>query len=419
MKKRITLILAAAFAIVLAVCGSTAAFAAEGNETINWYFDGEIWEYTLIGEAKTDENVIPAETEDYELCYKFNAEESGYYLVTFSYNDFGWIGFPDLIKYNSPRDIAENIYIREDSVAEILYYIDEGINYLGADRCSNNKDISFRIDFIGSEITDLTFEKNAFKDYLINYDIIDSYIDGYEFIAWEDATISFDTGKQIEAEDCALPYNTSDGNITLGKNKITVSLFDFEKETDMTVCSVSNYVSKVDMTYLEHYLYAVEYYDGYSVPEICYEDVTVYFTDGTSKTVNFDYGYASIRFPNGRHYPLEYSYNIQSVGKVELVFYVAGEKAYAYECEIRPTDFFENFRLLYDNKIYFIKRANRRISLECSDYAWYTNSHEDYLRNLPTLIENCNQYAGEALYELICNDIGFFGYVTTGEVYSW
>ena len=421
MKKRITLIIALAFAIALAICGSTAAFAAEENETINWYFDDELWEYQLIGEAKEGKNTIPAGTEGYELCYKFNAEKSGYYLVSFSYEDFDWIGFPDMINHNDPIDIAERIYVKEGYCTEILYYVESGANYLGADHFFSNEDTSFSIEFIGSEIKDLTFGKDAFKDYLINYDVEENYYydNDYEYVTYEDTTVTFNSGKTIFINNCRIFYDTNNDEINIGKNKITVNLFDFEKETDMTVCNADKFVSRVELTNMEYYLRSVEYYNGYAVPEIWCEDLTVHFTDGTSRTVNFDYGYGEVMFPNGKFYPIEYSYLINDNESVELVFYIAYENVSAHDCEIQSTDFIENFRALYDNKIYFIKSASRSIMNEYSDYMWYSDTHEEYLHNLPYMLNNCKNYTADALYQLACNNIGFIGYIATGHVYSW
>lgn len=420
MKKRITLIIAVAFALALAVCGSTAAFAAEEPEIIQWYFgDDYPWEYKLLGEADIGKTVIPAETEGYELCYEINIPESGYYLLTYCNNDFDWVGFPEENDNGALYGTANRAYVKYDYYSEVLYFLEKGKTYVGIDHYYSDEETSFEIEFAGSEITSLTFADGAFTDCILSCDIYYGYDDEYDYVAWEDTTVKFDSGKTFEIKDCEIPYNAENDEIVNGVNNITVSFLGYEKEIEMTACNADKFVSKIEMTNIEDYYMVVQYYDGYVVPEILEEEATVYFTDGTQTTIDFEYGYGTVKLPNGRKYEVYASYETPRSNQVELVFYVAYEEITSYECGIEVTDFMENFKLLHENKVYIINNVTASIRREYADYIWYSDTATEFAQNFPVLFENCYNDSLWALYDLVCNDIGFFGYVTTGEVYEW
>ena len=427
MKKRITLILTVIFALALAICGSTAAFAAEENETVEWFFGeiyedeyyGEYWEYDLLGEAKVGKNTVSPETESYEICYEFDVPESGYYLVSYCCEEFGWVGFADFIKDGTAYTGNNNIWVKDGYFTEILYYLEEGKNYVAADRYYSEEEVFFEVEFAGSEVSSLTFEENAFTDYLIESDI--SYCGGcdHKYIAFEDTTVKFNSGKTIEIKNCPLPYDSKNDEIVNGENDITVHFLEHSENLTMTVCTVDKFVSKTEMTNIEDYCTVVEYYDGYIVPDIIEEEITVYFTDGTKSTADFEYGYAFVEFPNGREYEVYSYYDVERSGRVELVFCAAYEEIVSYDCGIEVTDFAENFKRLHNNKVYIINDITASIRREYADYIWYSDTAMEFVQNFPILFETCCNDSLWALYDLICNDIGFFGYVTTGEVYSW
>lgn len=428
MKKRITLILTVIFALALAVCGSTAAFAAEESETVDWFFGefyegeyyGEYWEYKLLGEAETGKTVIPAETEGFDLCYEFNVPESGYYLLSYCVDDFDWIGFPkEIDEDGSAINSLNGVWVEYDYNCEVIFYLEKGETYIGIGHYYSDEETSFEIEFLGSEIKNLTFADGAFEDYILGVDIWYSYEAEHEYIAREDVTVEFSLGKTVEIKDCELPYDTENDEIVNGVNSITVDFLGYKKQLEMTACNVDKFVSKVEMTNVEDYLSVVQYYDGYVVPEIYEEEATVYFTDGTKETIDFEYGYGTVELPNGREYEVFASYESPRSNEVELVFYVAYEEVTAYECGVETTDFLENFKLLHENKVYIIDDVTASIRRAYADYIWYSDSAAEFVQNFPVLFENCYDYSVWAAYDLICNDLGFFGYVTTGEVYYW
>lgn len=419
MKKRITLIIALAFALALAICGSTAAFAAEDTNTIDWYFDEELWEYKVLGEAETGKTVIPAETEGYELAYEINIPESGYYLVTYSNFDFDWVGFPKEIKNGTAYEISKNQWISGKGDTELLFLLEKGKTYVAADHYYSDEDTFFEIEFMGSEIKDLTFGKNAFKDYIMTSDICYSFEDDYNYVTWEDVTVTFNSGKTVETKDCELNYNAKNDEIITGKNEISVSFLDFEKNITLTVCNASDFISKIEMTNIEDYYMVVDYYDGYAVPEIVEEEITVHFRDGSEVTTDFDYGYAVVKFPNGRRYEVYASYEVVRDNQVNLVFYAAYEEINSYECGIETTDFLENFMLLNENKVNIINNTTRSIRREYADYVWYSDTAYEFLYNFPALVENCYDYSSWGVYDLLGNDLGFIYHAVSGEHFYW
>lgn len=423
MKKRITLILAAVFALALAICGSTAAFAAEEETaTFDWYFGdeyyGDYWEYKLLGEAEVGKTVIPAETEGYELGYEFNVPESGYYLLSFCYSDFDWVGFPEYVEDGTAYSIGDYAIVTDDYNTEVLFYLEKGKTYVGADHYYSYEDSCFEIEYIGSEIKELSFGKGAFTDYLISCDI--NYCDEeYAFCTWEDLTVEFDSGKALKIKDCLLTYTAENDEILLGTNNITVSFLGFEKETVLTAWDADRFVSDVEMTNIDYYSSVVQYYDGYVVPEIYDEEVTVYFTDGTCTTVDFEYGYGVVKFPNGRRYEIYASYENLRSNEVELVFYVGYAEVASYECEIEATDSLENFKRLHESKIGIIKGTTGYIRRQYANYIYFSDTALEFAENLPDLVENCYNQSLWSVYDLICNDLAYINYVTLGEVLEW
>ncbi len=419
MKKRITLIIALAFAVALAICGSTAAFAAEDTNTLYWYFGDESWKYEVLGETKTGKTVIPAETEEFELAYEIDIPESGYYLLTWSNNDFSWLGFPEEIEDGVAYNTGDFKHLSDKGNTELLYRLEKGKTYVGIDHYYSDEETSFEIEFMGSEIKDLTFGENAFNDYLMQADIYYSFEDDYDYYTYENVTVTFNSGITIKAKDCELFYNAKNDELITGKNEITVDFLGFKKNAELTICEAADLVSKIEMTNVEDYYMVVDWYDGYAVPEIGEEEITIYFTDGSKKTVDFDYGYAYVKFPNGRKYEVYASYEVVRSNQVNLVFFAAYEEINSYECGIETTDFIENFMLLNENKVSIINNTTARIRYEYADYIRYSDTAYEFLYNFPIMVESCYEYSSWGLYDLVGNDIGFMYHALTGEQYYW
>lgn len=417
MKKRITLILSAVFAMVIMVCGATAAFAAE-DKTVNWYFGDqdeyyEYWTYAYAGEAKLGTNEISESDEEYEVYFDFEVENSGYYLITCDSDCIGWIGLTQKIENNAAYGVGSFVTVNYGRDIEVLYYLEKGATYVGVDLYCMEDEYSFEIEYVGSEITDIDFEEGTFEDLIIDWDVYDF---DEEYYIYCDAAVKFSSGKTIKIKDETFTYTIDNGELRKGENKITVDFLGYEKNLTMTACTMDKFIEKIEMTNIEDYCTAVEYYDGYVVPEIYDEKITVYFTDGTQKTYDFEYGEASVKLPNGRTY-YAYSAFVPSRNTVELTFFVADNAVSSYECQKVSTDFLENFKRLHENKVEIINYTTANIRYAYADYIYYSCTPADFVENFPWLIENASNESLMAISTIAFHDIGFWGYITTGEIY--
>lgn len=287
MKNTIRRILSMTIALIM-VFGAAPAFAAEIGSTALWdesYSDEEIYydEYCYGGKVSEGDNDITAFLEDdsYYYYYEFDAEKSGYYLVS----DFVYFGEMDdsgIIHY---ADYAEE-WLETNNKYYQLVYFEEGTVIIGVCFFEFNSE-TLEIEFIDNEISNIVYDKSELENNIIEYDIylynnnFDVYFDKY--------TIEFSNGKKLEAIDDYLEFELENAPVN-GENTVILNFAEYREETTATLYYIDYFVEDIEISNADEYLTAYEYYNGrYGFYPYVGEEITVTYTDGTSET--FVYGW--------------------------------------------------------------------------------------------------------------------------------
>lgn len=426
MKKRITLTLTAILALVVSIICASSAFAAEN---IKWYYDNEdgtsdYYEIPYGGSATLGDNEIQMPEDGYHICYKLDVENSGYYILTANASDVP-ISFPEKIIPEGPYGYNWNYtcyyYDDELGIEQYLYYLEKGSTYfyIGV-ACTLN------IDYAGSEIEDIEFEKDTFSDVLIGWDIYENYCEDdydcdYDYYLYGDFTVKFASGKTFAVKDRYIDFSTVNGEeIKEGENKIIVGFLDFEKEITMTACTIDKYIDNVELSNYENYTTVTQYYYGYFYDDINDEILTVYFKDGSSQAFDVYWSGADVELPNGKEVYIYGGYNIDG-DTAELIFSIRNydyvSQSYydyvlqSYKCEIVKLNTLENFSLCNSYAKEHIKNGLVSIKDEYANYIYYSDSLELFAENLPVFLENIANTIYWVISALNGNAAAFIGYL--------
>lgn len=395
MKKRITLTLTAILALVVSIICASSAFAAEN---IKWYFEYEdgtsdYSEFLYGGSVTLGDNEIQMTEDSSCICYKFEVENSGYYILTTKWDDYINIDFPEKIipegLYGYNWDYLYN-YDEELNISQYLIYFEKGSTYFKVytyEACTLS---TLNIDYAGSEIEDIEFEKDTFSDVLIGWDFGEYEYDyDYDYILYDiDFTVKFTSGKTFAAKDTYIDFSTVNGEeIKEGENKIIIGILDFEKEITMTACTINKYIDKVELSNYENYTTVTQYYYGYFYNDINDEILTVYFKDGSSQVFDVDWGEAGVELPNGKKVYIYGNYNIDG-DTAELVFYMSNYALQSYKCEIVKLDTLENISLCHSYAKELIRDGLISLKDEYANYIYCSDSLELFAENLPVFLEN-------------------------------
>lgn len=420
MKKRITLTLTAILALVVSIICASSAFAAEN---IKWYYDNEdgtsdYYEIPYGGSATLGDNEIQMPEDGYHICYKLDVENSGYYILTANASDDLPIYFSEKIipegPYGENWDYRNN-YDEELDICQYLIYFEKGSTYFYI-----GKACTLNIDYAGSEIEDIEFEKDTFSDVLIGWDFDDYYWEDYY---WEDDcdydyclhnidfTVKFASGKTFALNDTWINFSTVNGEeIKEGENKIIVGFLDFEKEITMTACTFNKYIDKVELSNYENYTTVTQYYYGYFYDDINDEILTVYFKDGSSQAFDVYWNGADVELPNGKVVYIYGDYNIDG-DTAELIFYAGDYVFQSYKCEIVKLNTLENFSLCNSYAKERIKNGFISIKDEYANYIYYSDSLDLLAENLPVFLKNIANTIYWVISALNGNAAAFIGYL--------
>ena len=292
MKNTVRRIIAMAIALVM-VFGSVPAFATEIGDTVLWdegYADSRFYdEYRYGGKLTEGENHLTSfliEEGSYYYYYEFDAEKSGYYLISNEarYGEFG----DDGILYNACFPMEWGV--ETNGGYYDIVYLEKGTAIIGVSFTDyefvyENADIEIR--YLDDEITDIIFDETIVENLIINENIT---FHGNSFeISDTDYTVVFSNGEKIEA-DCETLVFTMKSEPVNGVNTVYATFAGYEKAIESTMYYVDYFVESVELSNVDYYLDAYEFYNGrYSFIDYNGEEITVNYTDGTSET--FVYGH--------------------------------------------------------------------------------------------------------------------------------
>lgn len=327
MKKRLKSLLAITLALILSF-GSFTAFAEESN-TVEWQFNWFADEYTRFGEATLGKNTVSYSEETNCQYYDFAVTDSGYYSLTFNFDEIYWAGFPASYAKNYASGENYIFSVEDENTVTIISELEAGNTILGVDYYNNEVESSeITIDYLGEAITDLVFDEEKLNDFIDGYDIICKGIDG-AMIA--DFDVVFSSEKSFKLEGVQIGFTCED--FKEGENIVTVDFNEFKKDITVTVHPVEYYVSGAELSNYENYTtIKYDYNNSSNMNYISGESVKLSYANGETFVAVIDYSEGIAVFPNGKEYRVVVDYEYNEEGIIVLAIYVAGSKIKEYEC---------------------------------------------------------------------------------------
>ena len=397
-RKGLSTVIAFVMAFIMAF-GTTPAFAAEIGDLVLWDegFTEETWydEHCYGGKLAEGENHLTPflSKEVLYYYYEFDAKKSGYYLISNDvyYGEFGDDGILYYVEH--PMDGQVEI---GDEYYDVVY-LEEGTAIIGlsfTDYETLFDYIDVEIKYIDDEITDIVYDEKILENLIINEDIT-FYGDSFEFYD-TDYTVVFSNGVKYEfpCETLVFKIKTEPVN---GENTVYATFAGYEEEAVATMYYIDYFVESVELSNVDNYLKAYEYYNGrYGFIDYNDEKITVNYTDGTSET--FLYGHYEEEGQK-RYITLfgkEYFVGIwHSETYLTLEVHIAEQTFAEYECKTVKANSFSNREYLKDNL-----KDEYDTFVYCMNYYWtnMTNPEhiEFFLVNAKYFFENFTRLADMA-----------------------
>lgn len=309
MKKLFKTLLAAFLAGVMAF-GSLSAFALNAGEYVSWRFKSDDYDYSLdyfyAGELNEGKNTVTHVTEDHSQCYSFNAPQSGYYRCSSS-NSIDYF-ISDTVVDGEPMNYAYTVFSYSAGTDTCIVYFDKGVSYICVEGFYfDDEPAEMTVEYLGSEITDITFDDKNFTEMITDYDYWLYEENSIGTLA--DITLIFSNGKTASVNNAYI-YGKASSPIAEGENDVTFEIFGIEKQVTVICRPITDYIEKVEISNLDKYLYVRRYYypndysyDFYSLDGkgLEGETITVTLSDGTTQSIVIDWdGKCVVTLPNGK-----------------------------------------------------------------------------------------------------------------------
>lgn len=344
MKKTLKTIVAAVLCLIMSF-GAFSAFAAE-NTIVTWYDDA----FYYGGELQLGKNNIEVNNDKY-VYYNFNAENGGYYEIS----------YPDAIEDNEVAVVWNlekhgGYYFQEDGILNdldsCLFFFDEGDVNLGiifaVEYEEKNADVS--IEYLGSEITDIAFDKGIDYPLINNIDVIPCYYSENEYYIYiNDFDLVFDSGK-TKAFDFYY-MNTFEcnvgGSLKKGENTFVINFEGKEFTKNLSVAEATDYVEKIEL--ISDSVKVIKYYNN-DYDENLDSEFRIVYKDGSTVTAKIDEE-IDLKTGNPDTYTLVCRYS--DYGEIGEELYgtirLAGHDYLELEVEISKASFSENTALFIEN----------------------------------------------------------------------
>ncbi len=379
MKKRIKSVFCAFLALVMLV--SAMPIFATAAELV----DSATEDSSSIGQAQLGDNSIAYVGDRFsDICVDFDVEKSGYYCITTQYNENGREIFIDSVWLEDSR-VTEYDRIYSDAggkgTDKYIFKTEQGEAQFLIDPYDDiDGYVNFKIEYMGSEVTDIGLLNGTEKNNLLECDFSHEGEYGtrftYEFYC--DFYIMFDSVNRFEFDDCTLKVY-SDKKLEAGENNIALSFFGFEKETTVTVCELSDLIEKVELEGKEKGA-SIIYYTGRIYGDykgIENTNLVVTYSDGTKATFSPDEKLTVT--PEGNR---KYRWYIEIDYDILLIFIETYYLIERVPCEIREATREENLEYYKKNVGNYIESAKRQIYREFDRLFVFAYTPWDYYTDL-------------------------------------
>lgn len=265
---------------------------------------------------------------------------------------------------------------------EKIYYLDEGEYNFVIDIYSSAEDVNIYSEYLGEEITGITFDYDQLLDYDFDWHRDN---DEYTFDSVADATIAFSSGKTFAYTDGTLT-GTLDSEYADGINNIQIEFFDSFIPSTATVYPASHYIADVELSNVDYYLEnSIEYYDDCAGIYPYGETITVTFTDGSTQQFEYNrYGNHYVTLSNGQQYRIYIDYYLASPfdkNKCRMKISVGYITLKEYCFTGKKASFPENLKVLFEKSKYIFEESAElfKFSFTNLDLSDLSNTVEDSL----------------------------------------
>ena len=375
MKKTIRKILCAVLAFAM-IFAAIPAFAAEINDVALWdggCIDFSCYdEYLYGGEITLGDNPINAEVDgEYSFLrfYEFNVPETGYYRIS------NYIGFGKIDSEGIIHDANYPYTSCYDDGYFYVVYLEKG-NVVAGYMFEEHNSTTLEIDYIDDEIEEIVFDKSIIADRIYNSDF---YLnDSNEFDFYDiDYSVVFSNGEKFEFEDVYLSFRMKDEPVN-GKNTVYATFAGFEQEETATFYYIDYLVESVELSNVDYYLDAFEFYNGrYSFVDYYDEEITVNYTDGTSETFVYGYDEEAGQKREITLFGNEYHVGIyHSELDLTLDVHIADHVFATYDCTPVKTNRISNYDYLIRNL-----KGDFEVFTNCMEYYWDGIVHPEHMEH--------------------------------------
>ncbi len=363
MKKTMRMIVAVLLATVMAFGATSAAFAAdEIPEKIKWtnLYGDDYDFYSTSLTLEEGENEISILDINYDLsnvteeeirgvstvCYEFEAEKSGYYLMSSQYDSI--LSFTDDYNGKTANGCCDYIDYGEEPYYDIAY-IEKGTALIGIFYAIDAYIISdiVTIEYLGEKIEKYSVSEEKLDDFIIGLNVWED--NSGEFAMATDCKISFSSEKEITAENIIL-MGTCSAVAKEGKNKAKVELFGIKKDVEFTAYYIDTLIDSVEITNLDdHTVFYTDYKGERHYSESSGETITVKFNDGTEFSAVLNESIAEIVLPNGATATAYAGLTLNSDGSYDFIISVGNKIFEKYDVAEEDKSFFDNIGTLTDD----------------------------------------------------------------------
>ena len=361
MKKAFKSIVSVLLALVFTFSCATVIFAAE-NESIRTSYGREFGYAGKLELGKTSIRV----NNDELLYYTFNAENDGYYVIT----------YPDAIKENEVAvawslEKINGIYEEVDGcytdLNSGLFRFEAGTNNIGiifaVEYEEENAEIE--IEYLGSEITDISFPVGTEYPLINNIDIMHNYSEYYA-LNLKTFSLVFDSGKTKEYVYSYYIYLdcTVDGSLKKGENTVIIDFNGKQFAKTLTVADAADYVEKIEL--IGDGMKVVKYYNN-NYDEDASSQFKITYKDGSSVTAKID-DEIDLKTGNPETYTLVCRYSEYGELEEEELYgtiRLAGRDYAEFEVEICEASVSENLKLFYEeisDEFYYVSNIGYEAS---------------------------------------------------------
>lgn len=274
---------------LLAILCTIPAFAAETGD-ITIHLEHMDCEFQMHGEIELGKNTITPD-DTYSPCYEFDAEKTGYYLISNFTNEYSSLypWFAESYNGSEASGFADSLdsYNAKTELYKQLYYLEQGTHLLAVDvnyEALPSSEIT--IEYFGDEIAEVEYDETRLNFIIgenVSYEDDSVHLNLYPVITMTNGNVFNGESDYNCIIECSF-----DSAIKKGENNVTLHLPGLKHKTTAYVYEISDIIESIEFSNTEKCTEIYEYYNlryGYHTPVKHGESIKITYTDGSTETV--------------------------------------------------------------------------------------------------------------------------------------